>query len=84
VKRNVRVVPHSELIKDYFLTNLRRIEGISLRVFEHRFGQSLLTYLGSKLPPLIDQKFLTLSPSRLKVTRKGLYVLDSLLVELLT
>lgn len=81
VHRNDR----NDSISDYLFTGLRRIQGISEKDFETRFGQSLTDLFGAEIrrftgDGLLEQR----EDGRLCFTEKGLDVTNTVLRELMT
>jgi oxygen-independent coproporphyrinogen III oxidase len=64
------------------LLGLRLEEGVPLAHFAARFGTPLASLLAPALPPLIEADFLALGGDRLRVTRRGRPILDSILARL--
>ena len=73
-----------ELLEEYLMTRLRRAEGISLLDFESRFGAPAREKLLRQTRRFIGEGLLSLNESRLQPTSEGLYMLDYILVELIS
>ena len=63
---------------------LRRMEGISLSAFHASTGFDIPRLLEKSLNRFLEQGFLTLEHDQLKLTRKGLFISDSLWPEFLS
>jgi len=63
---------------------LRRMEGISLSTFRASTGFDITTLLDKPLSRFLTQGLLTLENNQLKLTRKGLFISDSLWPEFLS
>ncbi len=74
-------LPHESLIKDFIIFGLRLRSGISLLTFQRLFNQSFTTLFSEQISKLITLKLAKLTPTRFYPTVKGLYVLDSLILE---
>lgn len=79
----------SELIDDeqhareILIFGLRQIAGIDLEQFERETGRDPFKWLGPIVSNLVDQGLLSVKEQRLKLTRKGLLVSDSIWPSLL-
>ncbi|MCR5348830.1 MAG: radical SAM family heme chaperone HemW [Bacilli bacterium] len=69
-------------LEDYFLTNLRLVEGFTLKEFEDRFGFSFLERYGDKAHRLEKRGLLSTGNGRVVCTKLGLDLLDMVLLEL--
>ncbi|MBI5193370.1 MAG: radical SAM family heme chaperone HemW [Nitrospirae bacterium] len=83
VKGMERLSKDNAVTEAIFL-GLRKTEGIDLYLFSKRFSLSLMDSHSEKISELIQEGFLTLSDSRLSLTRKGLLVADSVIIALLS
>ncbi|MBE7515171.1 MAG: radical SAM family heme chaperone HemW [Chloracidobacterium sp.] len=59
------------LASEFVFLGLRMEEGISLDEYLTRFGRDLIEELRNELADLIDKGLIEMSPSRIKLTRKG-------------
>jgi oxygen-independent coproporphyrinogen III oxidase len=75
------VTPQDEL-KYYFTTNLRLEEGFALSSFRRRFGFDFFSVYREKAEKLAQEGLLTLLPSRVKATDRGILLLDRILLAL--
>jgi oxygen-independent coproporphyrinogen-3 oxidase len=74
------VLDRKKLIEDRFLMGLRLKEGIDLRDIRER----LRVYLNwERLDPLVEEGFLEVLNDSLKVTKKGVLILNELIVKVL-
>lgn len=83
LKKSLKKVSQENILKDFLVANLRRPAGIPIKSLQKRFSPSLLAPLNHKIAKLQTQGFLRKIPHRLQITTKGLYILDSVLMELL-
>ncbi len=81
-QKQVPILPQDELLKDFLVANLRRPAGIPVKRLTRRFGENLLAPLAPTIAKLKKNGFLRNRPDRLQVTRKGLFLLDAVLIEL--
>jgi oxygen-independent coproporphyrinogen-3 oxidase len=72
-------LPQADIIRDYMVANLRRLDGISFKKAFSRLGVRLDEQFKDTIKPLVHDGFVTHSKHRLKVTKKGLAILDSVL-----
>lgn len=70
--------------REQIVFGLRRMEGISLNAFLHKSGFDIPELLGAPLQNFLDVGLLTLEHDRLRLTRKGLLVSDSIWPDFLT
>lgn len=76
------VLNESDQIKEYVVSHLRLIDGLSLDHFSSRFNVDFKAHFKAQLPSLLNEKLLHLSEhGRLKTTRKGLLLLNEILLE---
>lgn len=66
---------------DYLMCNLRLRDGFSLKDFKERFNKDFLLAYADRIEALRDD--LEIDDSRVRVKRDKLYILDSILVDLL-
>ncbi len=69
-------------MSDFLMTNLRLLDGFLLSDFSRRFQKDFLSEFAKPLKKLFDLKLLSHKNDRVKVTIKGLYLLDRILYEL--
>lgn len=62
---------------EYFFLGLRKTEGVSLRMFQERFGLSVEEAYPAVIEILREQKHATLSEDRFSLTERGLMLADS-------
>jgi len=74
-------LPKTERIKDYVVANLRRHTGISKKAFYKEFGLEFELYFKTPIQKLSKDRLLTQSKSHVKVTTRGLFLLDTVLME---
>ena len=66
-----------ERIHEYILLSLRSVEGMDPRVFRHRFGEGALGKRDRAIHTLAEEGLLAECGSRIRLTRKGLALADS-------
>jgi oxygen-independent coproporphyrinogen-3 oxidase len=73
------ILPPEDRAREALVLGLRRIEGVAMDAFARRFGYSVESLFGPELlQQLIDQGLFACEQGRLRLTREGLYVSDSL------
>jgi oxygen-independent coproporphyrinogen III oxidase len=65
------------------MLGLRRLEGIAIEDFESRFKVSFKTVYGKVIDPLIKEGLITFNNNRMALSRKGLYIADSVILKFL-
>jgi oxygen-independent coproporphyrinogen-3 oxidase len=68
---------------DFILTGIRTIWGINLVVLESRFGTSMKDYCMKNVKKHINQGFVTNNDNILKLTRKGIFISDGIMSDLM-
>lgn len=63
------------------MLGLRMLKGISLKQFEKRFHIPFSKVYASVIPSLLQQKLISMKNDRVSLSRKGLYVADSVILE---
>lgn len=76
------IISQDEELKEYFLTNLRLVEGFSLATFQKRFGFSFIEKYESSFKKLSKNGLLKIEDNKLLATNRGLELLDQILLEL--
>ena len=72
-------LPPEDRAREALVLGLRRIEGVALDAFAQRFGYSAEALFGAEtLQALVDQGLLACADGRLRLTREGLFVSDSI------
>jgi len=69
--------------QEYIMSNLRLNKGLSLEHFHSRFGFRLEEIFKPSIEKLISENLLLLTHKQLKPTKKGLYLLNEILLEFL-
>jgi oxygen-independent coproporphyrinogen-3 oxidase len=64
--------------RETLVIGLRRLQGVDRTQFESQTGFDLLSLVGSDLNRFVDQQLLTWDNERLRLTREGLMVSDSI------
>ncbi|MBI3018831.1 MAG: radical SAM family heme chaperone HemW [Deltaproteobacteria bacterium] len=80
-KGQEEVLTKEQAQKEYLLTHLRLIEGVSLEEYEERFGSSLMKSYGSIVDKLLTWDLLDSVKKMLKLTPRGILYLNKVLVE---
>ena len=83
LQKIIKPMSENALIKDYIVANLRRLSGISLTEFKSRFQVDFLEKFQDTLDSLKKQKLIQVTKKKVKVSVKGLYLLDNVLEEFL-
>ena len=65
------------------MTALRTRRGLSIHEVEERFGSSMKDYLMANAQPHLQAGRLTVADGRLRLTRLGLFVSDSVMADLM-
>lgn len=68
---------------DVVMTRLRTCEGIDMIGIKKNFGEDYLAFLYKEAAPHIENGLMTLEGSHLHLTRKGLFVSDSIISDLM-
>lgn len=68
---------------EFIMLRLRLKEGFSLREYESRFGGNILAEKASEIEKLVSRNLITISDGRLAVSESGIYLTNSVIVELL-
>lgn len=68
---------------DAVVTALRTRRGLSIEEVEERFGSSMKDYLMANAQPHLQAGLLTVADGRLRLTRRGLFVSDSVMADLM-
>ncbi|MBI3016577.1 MAG: radical SAM family heme chaperone HemW [Deltaproteobacteria bacterium] len=80
-KGQEEVLTKEQAQKEYLLTHLRLIEGVSLAAYEERFGSSLIESYGPIVDKLLTWGLLDSVKKMLKLTPRGILYLNKVLVE---
>lgn len=65
------------------MLGLRRLKGIAIEDFENRFQVSFKNVYGKVMDPLLNEGLITLNQNRMALSRKGLYLADSVILKFL-
>ena len=65
------------------MLGLRLLKGISIDVFENRFQVSFQKVYGKVLDSLVQQELITFNQNRIALSRKGLFLADSVILKFL-
>ena len=65
------------------MLGLRRLKGIPIKDFEDRFQISFNTVYGKVVEPLLDDGLITLNKNHMALSRKGLFLADSVILKFL-
>lgn len=63
------------------MLGLRRLKGIAIEDFENRFQISFNKVYGKVMEPLLNEGLITLNQNRMALSRKGLYLADSVILK---
>lgn len=76
------VIESEKVALEFFMLGLRKVAGVSLQDFKTRFGAKALEALNDKISALQARGLLNLANQRLSLTREGLKLTDSVVMEL--
>ncbi len=65
------------------MLGLRHIKGIAIEDFENRFQVSFKAVYGKAIDPLLKEELITFNNNRMALSRKGLYIADSVILKFL-
>lgn len=68
---------------DMITTALRTREGIDLKAMKNAFGEQLYQFLMNEAKDKIDRNLMKIEDNHLSLTRKGLYISDSIMSDLM-
>lgn len=77
------VIDAQTCIKEGIMLGLRLVQGIDLKQFEQDYEVDLLATQGSEIEYLCEQKLLELSDGKLKITRQGIPISNSIIGRLI-
>lgn len=85
IPAEVEVLTKDNSYDDMIMTGLRTVEGVSLDEVERRFGKDYLVFLEREASRYVEAKLLKYSDDHrsLSLTRKGLFVSDSVMCDLM-
>lgn len=70
------ILTDNEIFNDMIMLSLRTREGIDLKKISDKWGDNRLEYIKENAKKYVDSGLLLLSPSRLSLSREGLFVSD--------
>jgi oxygen-independent coproporphyrinogen-3 oxidase len=79
-------IEHSDVYtryNEYIMTGLRTMWGVDLEKLEHAFGKDLLDYCLRNVSKYIDMQLVVETDNILKLTKKGIFVSDDIMSELM-
>ena len=65
------------------MLGLRCLKGIAIKDFENRFQISFINVYGKVIDPLLNEGLITLNENRMALSRKGLFLADSVILKFL-
>ena len=65
------------------MLGLRRLKGIAIEDFEKRFQVSFKKVYGKVIDSLLNDELITLNQNQIALSRKGLYLADSVILKFL-
>ena len=65
------------------MLGLRLLKGVSIDAFENRFQVSFQQVYGKVLEPLLQQKLITFNRNNIALSKKGLFLADSVILKFL-
>ncbi|MCP4050803.1 MAG: radical SAM family heme chaperone HemW [bacterium] len=69
------------LIKEYIIANFRRLDGLSINDFKHRFDLDFNSLYKDTVAKLVQEGLLCQKESMLSLTERGLFLLNNVLLE---
>jgi oxygen-independent coproporphyrinogen-3 oxidase len=79
--RKITPLTRSDKISEFMITGLRMTEGISEKVFEERFGESIKNVYGEQLDKFVSLKLMEHKDGRYFLTDRGIDISNSVLCE---
>lgn len=85
IPAEIEILTKDDSYDDMVMTGLRTVEGISLDEVERLFGKDYLDFLRQEASKYVDERLLKYSADgrRLSLTRKGLFVSDGVMCDLM-
>lgn len=68
---------------DFILTGMRTMWGVDLNKLERRFGEQMKTYCLKNVRKYIDTDYVTIVDNVMKLTRKGIFISDGIMSDLM-
>jgi oxygen-independent coproporphyrinogen-3 oxidase len=65
------------------MLGLRRLKGIPIEEFENRFQISFQKVYGKVIDPLLEEGLITLNQNRMALSREGIFLADSVILNFL-
>jgi len=69
------VLSEKDFYNEYVMTNLRKMEGVSMPFISHRFGSDFLRYFSGELQQL-SKEWITVEDDHVRLTREGKLLAD--------
>ena len=60
------------MMNEYMLLGLRKINGVSLKNFELKFGRSILEVYGKQIGKLLEEDLIKIGNDTIRLSNKGL------------
>ena len=79
----IEMLDEKAVFNDFIITRLRTLKGIDLNELEHLFGEEKKDYCMQQAKKNLDNQSLKLENNHLRLTRKGIFISDGIMVELL-
>jgi oxygen-independent coproporphyrinogen III oxidase len=81
--RTALLLNNEDALSFYLIANIRLLDGLLIKEINDRFKISFTCKYEQKLAKLIKHKLIKLTATKMQLTAKGLYLLDTVLLELL-
>lgn len=82
-ERVTEQLKYHEKYNEYILTGLRTMWGINLTELKNKFGEQFFQFCMENAQKYLDQKLLTREGETLKLTRKGIFISDGIMSDLM-
>jgi oxygen-independent coproporphyrinogen-3 oxidase len=79
----MEIIDEQTAYSDFIITRLRMMEGISLPELHARFGEEKKTWCLQQAQRYLDGQMLEISGDHLRLTRKGIFISDGIMRDLL-
>lgn len=83
LKRNSEHLTLNEKYNEFILTGLRTMWGVDLNDLKLYFGDKIYTYCIKNADKYINRKLLSIEGNTMKITRKGIFISDGIISDLM-
>lgn len=77
------ILSTNDKFNDYIITSLRTIWGVDMQYVEQNFGNKLLSYLIKMATKYIDNEQLSIDSNKMFLTKKGIFISDKIMSDLI-